>query len=38
MGERSLRTRLEHATLILGNVSDTVDTFVRDCADPIAFI
>jgi hypothetical protein len=38
MDEPSLRARLHHATLILGDVKDTVDAFVRAAPDPIGFV
>ena len=38
MNEPQVRARLRDATLILGDVADTVTAFVRDLDDPIGFI
>jgi hypothetical protein len=38
MDERSLRSELHDAELILGDVNETVDAFVRAGPDPIGFI
>jgi hypothetical protein len=38
MDEPGLRARLKRARLILGNVADTVEAFVHEQPDPVAFI
>ena len=38
MDERALHARLKSAKLILGDVADTVDDFVRNAPEPVGFI
>ena len=38
MDEPALRARLKSAKLILGDVADTVDDFIRNAPDPVGFI
>lgn len=38
MDERALRARLKSAKLILGDVADTVDDFIRNTPEPVGFI
>jgi hypothetical protein len=38
MDEPALRARLQRARLVMGNIANTIDAFVREQPDPLAFI